>query len=468
MTVKGHMMKSRWMIGISISLLMAGAVCAADNARAPGNTWAPLPANPTMMQPGAFPSGPLQPGMGVPGNQGPIMGNMGMGVPGNQGPIMGNMGMGVPGNQGPIMGNMGMTGMGPDPSLADPQMGLLDPVAVLGPGIDPSLNSNQNTDAPGVTNPFSIQSLVQNANSRVSPAEFQALETAVQAYLDGNLGDARKLFTDVTQRYQEGITTDRAYLGLSKIERAYGAYDVSRRILEAVIRKNRDYESIMLARRAYRDLGQEVIRATNISKRDMETSYMAYKQISWWNVFSKIRAYNEYKDTKANYDGLLVSTMQFDPVFSMVNISTPVPEGNQPLRQSEQTEAVPEQVEQQIDQTLSIDEVRDAFSSALPQPNAQPTYVPSGGNVTADPVIAPQPAPVPDPQVSQPAPEIPAPAEATSKPVDQMSMDEARAHYLDVYNKLKEALKGSDNQLKKDLQNEYRAALNRYNQLRNQ
>ena len=73
----------------------------------------------------------------------------------------------------------------------------------------------------------------------IRPQELQALQVAVQAYTDGNLGDARRHFSAVTERFPEGVATDRAYLGLAKIERAYGAYDVFRRILEAVIRKNR-------------------------------------------------------------------------------------------------------------------------------------------------------------------------------------------------------------------------------------
>ena len=369
---------------------------------------------------------------------------------------------------GPIMGNINPASMGLDPSLADPQMGLLDPVAVMGPGIDPGMSVNLNADAPGITNPFSIRSLVDNANSQVSPAEFNALQTAVQAYVDGNMSDARRLFTDVTQRYSEGVATDRAYLGISKIERAYGAYDVSRRILEAVIRKNRDYESIMLARRAYRDLSQEVMRATALSKGDSEAAYATYKQTSWWNVFSKIRAYNDYKDAKANYEGLMVSTMQFDPIFSQVNISTPIPEGN--VATSNQAQEIPGTVEEQINETLSIDEVKKAFQTTLPPQQNQPSYLqPTGGTTvqTNDASSTPESQPAP---LVTPAVEIPsdAPAVSIPKPVETMSMDEARAHYLDVYNKLKVALKGSDNDLKKKLQNEYRAALNRYNQLRNQ
>lgn len=383
-------------------------------------------------------------------------------------------GMGQPGFPnsmgGPIMGGMNASSMGLDPSLADPQMGLLEPIAVMGPGIDPGMSLNVNADAPGITNPFSIRSLVENANSQVSPAEFNALQTAVQAYVDGNMGDARRLFTDVTQRFSEGIATDRAYLGISKIERAYGAYDVSRRILEAVIRKNRDYESIMLARRAYRDLSQEVMRATAISKADSEAAYATYQQTSWWNLFSKIRAYNDYKDAQANYEGLMVSTMQFDPIFSQVNISTPVPEGNIGAANQGQTEQIPGTVEAQIDKTLSIDEVKKAFQTSLPDQQTQPSYLqPTVGTVAQNTQVPGASEVQPVPAVT-PAVEIPAsvPAVANTKPIENMSMDEARAHYLDVYNKLKEALKGSDNELKKNLQNQYRAALNRYNELRNQ
>ena len=47
-----------------------------------------------------------------------------------------------------------------------------------------------------------------------------------------------------------------------------------------------------------------------------------------------------------------------------------------------------------------------------------------------------------------------------------MSIDEARVTYLSTYEKLKQALKGDDAKLKQKLQ-EYRAALQRYNELRN-
>ena len=53
------------------------------------------------------------------------------------------------------------------------------------------------------------------------------------------------------------------------------------------------------------------------------------------------------------------------------------------------------------------------------------------------------------------------------KPISKMSIDEARVTYLSTYEKLKQALKGDDAKLKQKLQVEYRSALQRYNELRN-
>ena len=56
-----------------------------------------------------------------------------------------------------------------------------------------------------------------------------------------------------------------------------------------MIRKNRDYESIMLARRSYKDLQAEVQRSVAASNRDMEATYANYKQIGWLNIFQKLK-----------------------------------------------------------------------------------------------------------------------------------------------------------------------------------
>lgn len=374
------------------------------------------------------------------------------------------------------MGNMQSQGM-----VVDPQLGLNNPMMGMPePGFRDPMTS---ADAPGITNPFSIQSLVDNANAQVNPMELQALKGAVQSYVDGNLGDARKQFTEVTQGFAEGVATDRAYLGLAKIERAYGAYDVSRRILEGVIRKNRDYESIMLARRSYQDLLAEVTNATEASRQDMEMSYAAYKQVSWWNIFSKIKSYNRYKDSKANYEALLVSTKQFDPIFAQVNITTPVPDANMGGSQQNADQNVPDDVQNQIDNTLTLDELK-AHVGNMPAPaKQQPSFlnpsgtpgVTSGGvlnppsTIAATSTVAP---PAETEVVTQPAPVTP-PAQTTAEtqpqtPISQMSLDEARDTYLKAYEDLKEALKGDDANLKRDLQQRYRSALTRYNELRSQ
>ena len=65
-------------------------------------------------------------------------------------------------------------------------------------------------------------------------------------------------------------------------------------------------------------------------------------------------------------------------------------------------------------------------------------------------------------KVSEPVSET-----VVQKPISKMSIDEARAAYLKTYEELKQALKGDDAKLKQKLQVEYRAALQRYNELRN-
>ena len=70
---------------------------------------------------------------------------------------------------------------------------------------DSMLNPTMQLDAPGITNPFSIKSLVDNANAQVRPQELQALQVAVQAYTDGNLGDARRHFSAVTELSQKEL-----------------------------------------------------------------------------------------------------------------------------------------------------------------------------------------------------------------------------------------------------------------------
>ena len=421
----------------------------------------------TGLQPNPLISSGIPTGTGMQGQSGSYRMGTGMGTQSGVGLQM-NMGIGTQSNP-----NM----------MVDPQLGLNDPMMGMGGmhGGDPMATM----DAPGITNPFSIRSLVANANSRVSPQELDALKAAVQAYVDGNMGDSRKLFSAVTERFPEGIATDRAYLGLAKIERAYGAYDVSRRILEAVIRKNRDYESIMLARRSYRDLQQEVISSANTAQRDMDMAYAAYKQTSWWNIFSKIKLYNAYKDSKANFEGLLISSKQFDDIFAQTNISTPIPGGNVPGQgageQGQQDPEVPGDVQAQIDGALTLDQLKAEVGNNLPPATQQPTFLNPAGQATqaapvtaappvvAEPVVAatpPKVEPAPTPVATPPA-QVDGPAASTEKPINEMSMDEARESYLTIYEKLKEALKGDDAKLKQKLQADYKAALQRYNELRN-
>ena len=361
-------------------------------------------------------------------------------------------------------------------SFNDPQYALDDPYI----GMDPQelvFDPNKNMDAPGIVNPFSIQSLVDNANSKVSPQELQGLQLAVQAYVDGNLGDARKHFSAVADRFPESVATDRAYLGLAKIERAYGAYDVSRRILEAVIRKNRDYESIMLARRSYKDLQAEVHRSVAASQRDMDGAYAVYKQIGWLNIFSKIRAYNNYKDAKANFEGVLISSKQFDPIFAQVNISTPIPGANisGPGVQDGNEVMVPEEVQRQIDDSLTIQELAAQSTPYIP-PTKQASFLNPSGQVNQTINIASETQDKMFQQVNTSSANVaplstvndatPVASPVPQKPVAEMNMSEAREAYLKIYEELKQALKGDDARLKQKLQVDYRAALQRYNELK--
>lgn len=374
---------------------------------------------------------------------------------------------------GPQMGFNPTTGGN---SISNPQYALDNPY-IGGEQPAVSLDPNLSMDAPGIVNPLSIQSLVDNANSKVGPKELEALQIAVQAYVDGNLGDARKHFSAVAANFPEGVATDRAYLGLAKIERAYGAYDVSRRILEAVIRKNRDYESIMLARRSYKDLQAEVNRSVSASQRDMDGAYAIYKQIGWLNIFSKIKAYNNYKDAKANFEGILISSKQFDPIFAQVNISTPIPEANIPDSSTQEgTDVeVPESIQKQIDESLTIQELAAQSTPYIP-PVKQANFL----NPTTQLIKAVNPVPASNDlglqtsnptQVKNPTEIDTSPTVSPSldvKPISEMSLDEARSTYLAVYEQLKEALKGDDAKLKQKLQADYRSALQRYNELRNQ
>ena len=365
-------------------------------------------------------------------------------------------------------------------SIVDPQLSLDNPFVGMTPQ-DSMLNPTMQLDAPGITNPFSIKSLVDNANAQVRPQELQALQVAVQAYTDGNLGDARRHFSAVTERFPEGVATDRAYLGLAKIERAYGAYDVSRRILEAVIRKNRDYESIMLARRSYKDLQAEVQRSIAASNRDMETAYAIYKQIGWLNIFSKVRAYNAYKNAKANFEGILISSKQFDPIFYQVNMTTPLPEGNLPIgnSQNEAEPKLPPAIEAEIDNQLDLNKLANQTNPYIP-PKKQANFLNpqgiTGSNVqiTSDQLISNinqqdekiQQNSANEQDIATKVSESMTETEV-QKPISKMSIDEARVTYLSTYEKLKQALKGDDAKLKQKLQVEYRAALQRYNELRN-
>ena len=378
---------------------------------------------------------------------------------------------------GPQMGFGTKPGSG---SFVDPQLSLDNPFVGMTPQ-GSTLNPTMQFDAPGITNPFSIKSLVDNANAKVQPQELQALQVAVQAYTDGNLGDARRHFSAVTERFPEGVATDRAYLGLAKIERAYGAYDVSRRILEAVIRKNRDYESIMLARRSYKDLQAEVQRSVAASNRDMEATYANYKQIGWLNIFSKLKAYNAYKNAKANFEGILISSKQFDPIFFQVNMTTPLPEGNLPVgnNQSELEPEVPANVEAQIDDQLNLNQLVSQTAPYTPpkkQANFLNPNVVNGSTVQITSEQLTNNTNIVDQKIQQSsvndqtiATKVSEPISETvvQKPISKMSIDEARAAYLKTYEELKQALKGDDARLKQKLQVEYRSALQRYNELRN-
>ena len=366
----------------------------------------------------------------------------------------------------PTMGNQTVAGMNqggyqqmPDPRLADPQFNL-------GASYDNTQGQMQQqpmkiSDAPGITNPLSIQSLTSIANAKVEPQAYSMLNDAVQAYVDGNLSDARKIFSSVTETFGEGIASDRAYLGLAKIERAYGAYDVSRRILEGVIRKNRDYESIMLARRSYEDLKREVIQNSDNSRMTMEQSYARYKQVSWWNLFTKMKLYNQYKQDKQNYEALLISTKQFDMIFAQTNITTTMPSGNVAANDNKPP-TVDQKTEQQINDALSIEELQKAFAKTLdaPKPIAINYQAPTK-NVTINnsetvvintkevvtKVIAP-------------------PTQKEAAPENEMTMDEARSKYMQLYKDLKEALKGDDNDKKLSMQRDYQKALKVYSDLK--
>lgn len=301
--------------------------------------------------------------------------------------------------------------MGMDPSLADPQMNL----GMHGSGM------MMEPDAPGVVNPLSIRALIDNANSHVNPQQLGDLTRAVQAYVDGNLTDAREMFSNVTNKYGESVATDRAYLGLAKIERAYGAYDVSRRILEAVIRKNRDYESIMLARRAYQDLEREVNQAVGQSQMAMEAANARYESIGWLNVFQKIRAYNEYKDAKANYEGLLISSRQFDAVFTQANITVGLPSASlEPVKEA----TVPAEIDNQIDSALQLPSGLQPSANPVPQPmvtsdNLHGTGLPwNTSNATPNNVVMPAATPTAAPVQ---AATLPAPATAQPEVVQTQS-----------------------------------------------
>jgi len=357
-----------------------------------------------------------------------------------------------------------------DPNLADPQMGLHP--AHGGMGYNPAMEM----DAPGITNPLSIRALIDNANQNVNPQQLADLTRAVQAYVDGNLTDAREMFSGVTNRYGESVATDRAYLGLAKIERAYGAYDVSRRILEAVIRKNRDYESIMLARRAYQDLEREVNQATSQAHMTMEAANQRYESIGWLNVFQKIRAYNDYKDAKANYEGLLISSRQFDAIFTQANITSGLPSASLP---PSEPASLPAEVESQIDSALQLPPTAQTIQQSkapVPQPmvtteNPHGSSLPwntqnantGSGVVATPPVQNSLPLPVPA-QAGAPTPV------AASEPVipalPTISLDEARAAYTAAYEELRKALNGEDPAAKRAAQEKYQKALETYNLIR--
>jgi hypothetical protein len=372
--------------------------------------------------------------------------------------------------------------MGQNPGFGfDPQLGLNDPYMN-----QPQMNMPmQEMDAPGVTNPLSIRALVETANAQISPAQLDGLNRGVQAYVDGNLSDARQYFTEVTQMFGEGVASDRAYLGLAKIERAYGAYDVSRRILEAVVRKNRDYESIMLARRSYEDLLEEVNRATQAAQLESEMSYARYQQVGWLNIFEKIKTYNQYKEAKANYEALLISSQQFDPIFAQQNISTPISQANIPegaqIGPNGMTvaptvsESVPADIEDKINSTLTMEELRAAFSSTILDEKqgsgvtagdmyAPIGYQPSSGSINQEPQLLISPAPT---QTVEPTATEPQPVEtpAVAKPLPA-SLDEARQAYLDAYEELKGALRNDDAKARQEAQAKYQEALKIYNSMK--
>ncbi|PCJ20726.1 MAG: hypothetical protein COB02_04150 [Candidatus Cloacimonadota bacterium] len=373
-----------------------------------------------------------------------------------QSPTMGNQGMM---GQMPTMGNQSIMGQGqfqqmPDPRLADPQFNL---------GMDYNSNQNQPTkisDAPGITNPLSIQSLVGIANSKVTPQAYEMLNQAVQAYVDGNLSDARKIFSSVTETFGEGIASDRAYLGLAKIERAYGAYDVSRRILEGVIRKNRDYESIMLARRSYEDLKREVIQNSDNSRMTMEQSYARYKQVGWLSLFTKMKLYNQYKQDKQNFEALLISTKQFDMIFAQTNITATVPSGNVAAN-TNKPPTVDSKTEQQISDALSLEELKKALSNNIGEQKPMTAmYQMPTENITinqTETIII-------NPTQTETKLIAPAPAPVVKEPI--LTLDEARARYTSLYQELKDALKGDDNEKKLSLQRAYQKALKTYSNLK--
>lgn len=351
--------------------------------------------------------------------------------------------------------------MGMDPSLADPQMNL----GMHGSGM------MMEPDAPGVVNPLSIRALIDNANSHVNPQQLGDLTRAVQAYVDGNLTDAREMFSNVTNKYGESVATDRAYLGLAKIERAYGAYDVSRRILEAVIRKNRDYESIMLARRAYQDLEREVNQAVGQSQMAMEAANARYESIGWLNVFQKIRAYNEYKDAKANYEGLLISSRQFDAVFTQANITVGLPSASlEPVKEA----TVPAEIDNQIDSALQLPSGLQPSANPVPQPmvtsdNLHGTGLPwNTSNATPNNVVmsAATPTAAPVQAATLPAPATAQPEVVLPKELPNMSLDEARVAYTQAYEELRKALSAEDPVAKKAAQEKYQSALETYNLIR--
>jgi hypothetical protein len=268
------------------------------------------------------------------------------------------------------------------------------------------------------------------------------------------------------------VATDRAYLGLAKIERAYGAYDVSRRILEAVIRKNRDYESIMLARRAYQDLEREVNQAVGQSQMAMEAANARYESIGWLNVFQKIRAYNEYKDAKANYEGLLISSRQFDAVFTQTNITVGLPTAS--LEPVKDATTVPVEIDNQIDSALQLPSGLQPSANPVPQPmvtsdNLHGTGLPwNTSNAAPNNVVMPAATPTVAPvqAVTLPAPASAQPEVLIPRELPNMSLDEARVAYTQAYEELRKALSAEDPAAKKAAQEKYQSALETYNLIR--